>query len=72
MKAALLYLILFAGLGGSLYLFFTSREAGGEDMTLIGLGGAVVSLALLLLLFIVRKFSSRRGKRDEGRTVKAR
>ncbi len=38
--AALLYLILLAGLGGSLFLFFTSRQGGGEDMTLIGLGGA--------------------------------
>lgn len=61
--AALLYLILLAGLGGSLFLFFTSREGGGEDMTLLGLGGAVVSFVLLCLLFIVRKLKSGRAKR---------
>jgi hypothetical protein len=63
--AALLYLILLAGLGGSTYLFFTSRESGGEDMTLIGLGGAVLSLVLLCLLFIVRKIKSGNRRRIE-------
>lgn len=65
--AALLYLILLAGLGGSLFLFFTSREGGGEDMTLIGLGGAVVSFVLLCLLFIVRKMKSGKKSADESR-----
>lgn len=60
--AALLYLILLAGLGGSLFLFFTSRQGGGEDMTLIGLGGAVVSFVLLVLLFLVRKAKGGRSK----------
>lgn len=64
MKAALLYLILLAGLGASLFFFFTSRESGNEDLTLISLGGAAVSFVLLCLLFIVRKFTSGRRKHD--------
>jgi hypothetical protein len=71
MKAALLYLILLAGLGGSLYLFFTSRESGGEDMTLIGLGGAALSLVLLCLLFLVRKVKSRGANRAMPETRRA-
>ncbi len=64
MKAALLYLILLAGLGGSLFFFFTSRESGNEDLTLIGLGGAAVSGVLICLLFIVRRMKSGRSKSD--------
>lgn len=71
MKAALLYLILLAGLGGSLYLFFTSRGSGSEDMTLLGLGGAVVSLVLLSLLFLVRKAKAGRARKADLTTRQA-
>lgn len=71
MKAALLYLILLAGLGGSLYLFFTSRGSGSEDMTLLGLAGAVVSLVLLSLLFLVRKAKAGRARKADLTTRQA-
>lgn len=61
---ALWYLVLLAGLGGSLFLFFTSREGGGEDMTLVGLGGAVVSFLLLCVTFIVRKIKKSGREKD--------
>lgn len=64
--AALLYLILLAGLGGSLFLFFTSRESGGEDTTLLGLAGAVVSFVLLCVLFLVRRVKSGRATTPAG------
>lgn len=59
---ALWYLILLAGLGGSLFLFFSSRDGGGEDMTLLGLGGAVLSFLLLVVTLIVGKMKSGRAK----------
>lgn len=67
---ALLYLILLAALGGSLFLFVNSRQAGDEDLTLIGLGGAAVSFVLLCLMVIVGKLKGR-GKREDIQVTKA-